>query len=48
MAALLIIDLQNDFCEGGSLAVPEGNAVIPVINAIRESPRFYKIYCSKD
>lgn len=34
MEALLIIDVQNDFCPGGALAVPEGDAVIPVINAL--------------
>ncbi|MGA2287769.1 bifunctional nicotinamidase/pyrazinamidase [Bradyrhizobium sp.] len=31
---LLIIDVQNDFCPGGALAVSEGNAVVPVINRI--------------
>ncbi|MDA8422765.1 MAG: bifunctional nicotinamidase/pyrazinamidase [Nitrospiraceae bacterium] len=31
-AALLIIDVQNDFCPNGNLAVPEGNRVIPVLN----------------
>lgn len=30
--ALLIIDVQNDFCPGGSLAVPEGDRVVPVLN----------------
>ena len=30
--ALLIIDVQNDFCPGGALAVPEGDTVIPVLN----------------
>jgi nicotinamidase/pyrazinamidase len=30
--ALLIIDVQNDFCPGGALAVPEGDAIIPVLN----------------
>jgi len=30
--ALLIIDVQNDFCAGGSLAVPDGDAVVPVLN----------------
>jgi nicotinamidase/pyrazinamidase len=30
--ALLIVDVQIDFCPGGSLAVPEGDAIIPVIN----------------
>ncbi len=30
--ALLIVDVQNDFCPGGALAVPEGDAVVPVLN----------------
>lgn len=30
--ALLIVDLQNDFCPGGSLAVPEGQKIVPVVN----------------
>ncbi len=32
--ALIIVDVQNDFCPGGSLAVPEGDQVIPPINAL--------------
>ncbi|WP_207420493.1 bifunctional nicotinamidase/pyrazinamidase [Desertivirga brevis] len=36
MKALLIIDVQNDFLPGGSLAVPSGNEIIPVINKIQE------------
>jgi nicotinamidase/pyrazinamidase len=31
--ALLLVDLQNDFCPGGSLAVAEGDRVMPVLNA---------------
>jgi nicotinamidase/pyrazinamidase len=34
MKALLVIDVQNDFCPGGALAVPEGDAVVPLINEI--------------
>ena len=34
MHALLVIDVQNDFCPGGALAVPEGDAIVPGINAI--------------
>jgi nicotinamidase-related amidase len=30
--ALVIVDVQNDFCSGGALAVPDADAVIPVIN----------------
>ncbi len=37
MNALLIIDVQNDFCPGGALAVPDGDQVIPVINRMVES-----------
>jgi len=32
--ALLVIDVQNDFCPGGALAVPDGAAVVPVINRL--------------
>lgn len=34
---LVIIDVQNDFCPGGSLAVKEGDAVVPLINSIAGS-----------
>ena len=37
MHALLVIDLQNDFCPGGALAVPEGDQVVPVVNDLIES-----------
>ena len=30
--ALLVVDFQNDFCPGGSLAVPAGNEIIPQVN----------------
>jgi nicotinamidase/pyrazinamidase len=33
---LLIIDVQNDFCPGGALAVADGDAVVPVINRLAE------------
>ncbi|MEO0818838.1 MAG: bifunctional nicotinamidase/pyrazinamidase [Pseudomonadota bacterium] len=32
--ALLVIDVQVDFCPGGALAVPEGDAVVPRVNAL--------------
>ena len=34
--ALLVIDVQNDFCEGGALAVPEGSAIVAGINALMD------------
>lgn len=33
-SALIVIDLQNDFCPGGALAVPEGDSIVPGINAL--------------
>ncbi len=45
-ATLLIIDVQNDFCPGGSLAVPEGDQVIPVIN--RLAGLFPHVVATKD
>jgi nicotinamidase/pyrazinamidase len=34
--ALIIVDVQNDFCPGGALAVPGGDEVVPVINRLLE------------
>ena len=31
---LLVIDVQNDFCPGGRLAVPRGNGVVPLVNLL--------------
>lgn len=31
---LLVIDVQNDFCPGGALAVPDGDAILPVVNGL--------------
>jgi nicotinamidase/pyrazinamidase len=46
MEALLIIDVQNDFLPGGSLEVPEGDKIIPVINALQ--PGFEIIVATRD
>ncbi|HER25622.1 MAG TPA: bifunctional nicotinamidase/pyrazinamidase, partial [Rhodospirillales bacterium] len=34
--ALLMIDIQNDFCPGGALAVADGDAVVPVTNRLQD------------
>jgi nicotinamidase/pyrazinamidase len=34
---LLIVDVQNDFCPGGALAVPEGDAIVPAVNRLARS-----------
>ncbi len=44
--ALLIVDVQNDFCPGGNLAVPEGDQVVPVINQLIN--QFDMVIASKD
>jgi nicotinamidase/pyrazinamidase len=43
---LLVIDVQNDFCPGGRLAVTDGDAVVPAIN--RLSPRFDHVAMTQD
>src|ERR1700687_255742 len=43
---LLIVDVQNDFCPGGALAVADGNAVVPVINRLAE--RFAHVALTQD
>lgn len=35
--ALIIVDVQNDFCPGGALAVPEGDQIVPIINKYIEN-----------
>ena len=35
MKALILVDIQNDFLSGGALAVPNGDAVIPVVNRLQ-------------
>jgi len=35
-SALVIVDVQNDFCPGGALAVPDGDAVVAVINGLMD------------
>lgn len=32
--ALIVIDIQKDFCPGGALAVPEGDLIVPEVNAL--------------
>lgn len=48
--ALIVVDVQNDFCPGGSLAVSRGDEVVPVLNRVIE--RFTKaampIFATRD
>lgn len=43
---LIVVDIQNDFCPGGALAVPGGDVVIPVIQQI--APLFHHIILTQD
>ena len=43
---LLVVDVQNDFCPGGALAVADGDAVVPVINRLAE--RFAHVLLTQD
>ena len=36
MKALIIIDMQNDFLSGGSLAVPDGEEIVPIVNSMQQ------------
>ena len=46
MRALLLIDIQNDFLPGGRLAVPAGDEIIPLVNALQ--PRFDLVVATQD
>lgn len=40
MDGLIVVDVQNDFCAGGALEVPDGDAVVDPINRLAESVPF--------
>jgi len=44
--ALVVVDVQNDFCPGGALAVPAGDEVVPIVNAL--SRRYATIVVTQD
>jgi nicotinamidase/pyrazinamidase len=44
--ALVVIDVQNDFCPGGALPVAEGDRVVPVINSL--AARFQRVVATQD
>ena len=46
MKALILVDLQNDFCPGGTLAVREGDKIIPLINDLQK--RFDLVVATQD
>ncbi|WP_029618862.1 bifunctional nicotinamidase/pyrazinamidase [Pseudorhizobium marinum] len=48
MKALLLVDIQNGFCPGGNLPVPEGDKVVPVANRLIEEGGYDVIVASQD
>lgn len=48
--ALLVVDVQNDFCPGGALGVPEGDKVVPILNKYINffSKKKLPIFASRD
>jgi nicotinamidase/pyrazinamidase len=48
--ALLVIDVQNDFCKGGTLAIEEGERVVPILNRWLRAARDggIPVYASRD
>jgi nicotinamidase-related amidase len=46
--ALIIVDPQNDFCEGGSLEVANASTIFPEINKLRHTSEFKSVYITKD
>lgn len=49
-SALLVVDVQKDFCHGGALAVPDGDRVVPVLNRYVERLAVHglPVYASRD
>jgi nicotinamidase/pyrazinamidase len=43
---LIIVDVQNDFCPGGALAVPQGDEIIPIVNGL--AARFRNVVLTQD
>ncbi len=48
MKALIIVDVQNDFCEGGTLEVKGSSSIFPFINQLIKFEDFEKIFITKD
>lgn len=46
--ALIVVDVQNDFCEGGALAVPNANEIIPYINLLMDDNQYNEIILTQD
>jgi len=45
-SALILVDIQNDFCPGGALAVNEGDQIVPIVNSL--IPEFPLVISTQD
>jgi nicotinamidase/pyrazinamidase len=43
---LIVVDIQNDFCPGGALSVPQGDEIVPLVNRLAE--RFPHVVLTQD
>jgi len=43
---LIVVDVQNDFCPGGALAVPQGDEIVPIVN--RLATQFRNVVLTQD
>lgn len=48
MRVLLIVDVQNDFCPGGALAVPGGDQIVPIVNRLMSEGGYDLVIASRD
>lgn len=48
MKALIVVDPQNDFCEGGSLGVKDSSLIFPCINDLKKNPHFSCTFITQD
>ncbi|MBB1542775.1 MAG: bifunctional nicotinamidase/pyrazinamidase [Flavobacteriaceae bacterium] len=46
--ALIVVDIQNDFCKGGSLEVADGEKIIPYINDLMKTNNYDEIILTQD
>ena len=46
LAVLVVVDIQNDFCSGGALAVPDAETVLPVVNGLMQD--FQRVIVTQD
>lgn len=48
MKALILVDIQNDFCPGGNLAVKDGDKIIPLVNQLQKQKDYDLIIATQD